>query len=98
MNTGSYGSDFWTDGSNFYYSYDNKHYYYNGTTWSSKSWYTLTRFYGRDIWTDGENIYYSSGSSQYRKSSSNAWTAYDWSNSGLIDEKGNQVNLLGRNI
>ena len=61
------GSDIWTDGSNYYYSYENDHYVASiaSTKWTKLDWSSEGRVFGNSIWTDGTNCYYSSGSNQY---------------------------------
>ena len=98
--TGSFnGSSVWTDGDNIYYSNQSNQYVLNKSTstWSSKSWGSLTSFYGGCIWTDGENIYYSNGSAQYvLDKATSTWNTKTWN--GLTSFSGQYVWTDGDNI
>lgn len=63
-----YGAhDFWTDGTNIYFSHNEIQYVLNKESgaWEQKDWSGLTSFRGHQIWTDGTNIYYSNADLQY---------------------------------
>ena len=57
----------WTDGINYYSSFNNQHYILDGVnkTATPITWNGLTSFYGSGIWTDGTNIYYSESDKHY---------------------------------
>ncbi len=52
----------WTDGTNYYYSYNLSQYILNGDTWEPKTWEGFAAVKGQYIWTDGTDFYYSNGS------------------------------------
>ncbi len=67
-NTPSYfrGYGIWRYKDNLYYSYGNKHLYYDTTTnsWLVKDW-DITDFEAYYIWNDGVNLYYSKSITHY---------------------------------
>lgn len=85
---GVYGNNFWTDGDDVYYSYNNDQYVLNKTTgeWEAKIWTGLTYFDGRMTWTDGNDIYYSSYQDQYvLDKATSTWTAKTWNGFSNLD-------------
>ena len=74
-----FGTDVWTDGTNYYYSSNSDGNYvldFSTFTATAVSFSGLTSFYGRYVWTDGTDYYYSSGSSHYVLDSSNlTWSS-----------------------
>ncbi len=77
----NYGSGFWLDGENIYYSNGYTHYAFDKETlvWKEKEWKGLTRFSGSSIWTDGENIYYAVGSShRVLNKETSTWETKTW--------------------
>lgn len=64
-----YGYQFWTDGTDFYYSNNDRgtQLVLNRETnkWEPKEWKGFKFLYGYNVWSDGVNTYYSQGSGQY---------------------------------
>lgn len=84
----------WTDGTEIYYSYDDRgiclQYVLNKSTdtWEEKTWNIALNAY--DVWTDGVNIYYSNGSAQYvLNKETGEWEEKVWE--GLTSFSGSNV-------
>ena len=98
--TDLYGSGFWTDGTNIYYSDDVygkpiTHYILRNGTLESITWKGYTDVYGSSIWTDGTNIYYSSYENQYVLDG-DTWKPKVWN--GLSNFGGSYIWTDGTNI
>lgn len=86
-----FGSDVWTDGTSFYYSFVNKQYKLNGWAWEEITWNGITEagMDGDMIWKDGDNIYYSMTTSQFKVNTETltlepvTWTGLDAVEYGL---------------
>ena len=62
-----FGSDVWTDGTSFFYSFGSKQYKLSGWNWEAITWEGLNdNMDGDMIWTDGENMYYSITNKQFK--------------------------------
>ena len=76
------GAYIWTDGTDFYYSYNNNQYVLNKSTntWVAKTWNGYNQLLGDRVWTDGTNIYYSNGTNgQYvLNKATSTWSVKSW--------------------
>ncbi|HIU06668.1 MAG TPA: hypothetical protein IAC46_03685 [Candidatus Onthoplasma faecigallinarum] len=75
-----YGWNFWSDGSDVYYSSGTNHYIFDTTdyTMTPITW-NLSNFNGSSIWTDGTNIYYSNFNEQYiLDKTTKTWNSISW--------------------
>ena len=75
------GRRIWTDGTDYYYSYESDQYVLDKTTstWSTKTWNGYSNLTGSSIWTDGTNIYYSASTKQYvLDKSTDTWSDKTW--------------------
>lgn len=95
------GAKIWTDGTNVYYSDENKGQYQldkTTATWNPKTWNGFATLDGANgPWTDGENIYYSFSTLQYQlDKTTSTWTQKTWG--GLTNFYGYGVWTDGENI
>lgn len=78
-----YANRVWSDGSNTYYSLNDKQYYFNvdTLTWETIEWIGLTSFDGSNIWLDGANVYLSEGNKTYiLDKATRTWSIVNWNN------------------
>ena len=93
------GSDIWTDGTNWYWSYSSQQYKINFSSLSLTrvSWSGLTSFYGKYVWTDGVDCYYSLNNSHYiLDKDTNTWLSIEWI--GLTSFSGTLVYIYNSDI
>lgn len=93
----------WTDGENWYNSYQSYQFKYDPTNerWDVQTWPTTygykTPSYGHCVWHHGDNIYYSYSNNQYvLDTEENAWDTKTWN--GLTQFNGEKIWIDGEHV